>query len=220
MTVVMNLDKFTFSECKLNIRADQILGLLHGKCCNEFEPRSGADGLAIWLVDFQGWAKGSISVKVTRETAHILQDHYPERLGLGIFYNPPKIYESFWMIVKPFLEPKTYKKVKFVYSDDTKSQKIIEEIFYFDKLDAAFGGRNTAGFDYQAYAQQICSSPPHPSSILSESHQSESLDLDHDSNASDECGSSSGDDATPPNLECIDEKIQELSFNCKDIQNG
>ncbi|XVF30671.1 hypothetical protein REPUB_Repub16aG0078500 [Reevesia pubescens] len=180
----------------------------------------------IWLVDFQGWAMASVSVKVTRETAHILQDHYPERLGLGILYNPPKIFESFWTIVKPFLESKTYKKVNFVYSDDPKSQKIMEEVFDFDTLDAAFGGRNTAGFDYQAFAQQMkeddirksnfldssSSSPLHPSLILSESNQSESPDLDHDdSNPSDEGGLSSGEDAIPSKLECINEKTQELS---------
>ncbi|XVE90301.1 hypothetical protein DITRI_Ditri20bG0066500 [Diplodiscus trichospermus] len=185
----------------------------------------------VWLVDFQGWSMGSVSVKVTRETAHILQDHYPERLGLGILYNPPKIFESFWTIVKPFLEPKTYKKVKFVYSDDLKSQKVMEEIFDLDKLDTAFGGRNTAGFDYQAYAQQMkeddirksnfldssCSSSP-PPSILSESHQLESPGLDHDSSTSDEGGLSSSEEATPRNMECIDEKIQELSLRQKDVQ--
>ncbi|MBA0728422.1 hypothetical protein Golax_001323 [Gossypium laxum] len=154
----------------------------------------------VWLVDFQGWAMTSISVKVTRETARILQDHYPERLGIGILYNPPKIFESFWTIVKPFLETKTYKKMKFVYSDDPKSLKVIEEIFDLDKLDVAFGGRNPAGFNLEVYARQMkdddskrtnfhgsgCSSPFYQSSSLSESQQHESTDLDCDSNASDE----------------------------------
>ncbi|MBA0816796.1 hypothetical protein Gohar_001419 [Gossypium harknessii] len=154
----------------------------------------------VWLVDFQGWAMTSISVKVTRETARILQDHYPERLGIGILYNPPKIFESFWTIVKPFLETKTYKKMKFVYSDDPKSLKVIEEIFDLDKLDVAFGGRNPAGFNLEVYARQMkdddskrtnfhgsgCSSPFYQSSSLSESQQYESTDLDRDSNASDE----------------------------------
>lgn len=59
----------------------------------------------VWLIDFQGWKTSSISIKVTRETAHILQDFYPERLGLGILYNPPKVFESFWTVchdVPPF----------------------------------------------------------------------------------------------------------------------
>ena len=52
----------------------------------------------VWLIDFQGWTMGGVSLKVTRETAHILQDYYPERLALGILYNPPKIFESFWKV--------------------------------------------------------------------------------------------------------------------------
>lgn len=53
----------------------------------------------VWLIDFHGWTMASISVKVTRETAHVLQDYYPERLALGILYNPPKIFESFWKVM-------------------------------------------------------------------------------------------------------------------------
>ncbi|XP_043692405.1 phosphatidylinositol transfer protein 3-like [Telopea speciosissima] len=109
----------------------------------------------VWLIDFQGWTMASISVKVTRETAHVLQNRYPERLGLAILYNPPKIFESFWMMVKPFLEPKTFKKVKFVYSNDPESQKIMQGLFNMDKLESAFGGRNTVGFDYKKYSEQM-----------------------------------------------------------------
>lgn len=52
----------------------------------------------VWLIDFQGWTMSCISVKAARETAHILQNHYPERLGVGILYNPPKVFESFWTV--------------------------------------------------------------------------------------------------------------------------
>ncbi|XP_051149061.1 uncharacterized protein LOC127263841 isoform X2 [Andrographis paniculata] len=43
----------------------------------------------VWLIDFENWNMACISVKITRETARILQDHYPERLGVAILYNPP-----------------------------------------------------------------------------------------------------------------------------------
>lgn len=52
----------------------------------------------IWLVDFQGWSKSSVSLKVTKEAAQLLQNHYPERLGLAILYKPPKLFESFWTV--------------------------------------------------------------------------------------------------------------------------
>ncbi|XP_039128350.1 phosphatidylinositol transfer protein 3-like [Dioscorea cayenensis subsp. rotundata] len=109
----------------------------------------------VWLIDFQGWTMGGVSLKVTRETAHILQDYYPERLGLAILYNPPKIFESFWKVVKPFLESKTYKKVKFVYSDVTESQKIMTEVFDMNVLETAFGGRNSVGFSLAEFSERM-----------------------------------------------------------------
>lgn len=109
----------------------------------------------VWLTDFQSWTLGSTPLKVTRETVNVLQDCYPERLGLAILYNPPRLFESFWKMVKPFLDHATYKKVKFVYSDDKESQKIMAEVFDIDKLDSAFGGRNPATFEYTTYAEQM-----------------------------------------------------------------
>jgi len=52
----------------------------------------------VWLTDFQCWTLGSTPLKVTRETVNVLQDCYPERLGLAILYNPPRIFESFWKV--------------------------------------------------------------------------------------------------------------------------
>jgi hypothetical protein len=57
--------------------------------------------------------------------------------------------------VKPFLDHETHKKVKFVYSNDKESLKIMAEVFDLDKLDSAFGGRNAATFEYTSYAEQM-----------------------------------------------------------------
>ncbi|PQM43051.1 random slug protein 5-like isoform X1 [Prunus yedoensis var. nudiflora] len=170
-----------------------------------------------------------ISLKVTRETAKVLQNHYPERLGLGILYNPPKIFESFWTMVKPFLEPKTYKKMKFVYSDNPQSQKIMEDLFHMDKLESAFGGKNSCGFDYQAYAQRMREDDKKMSSfidsgcspsVISELQQSDALASGHCSEISDEGGCSSCDEAASSNLDVVDEKIQGQPLDSKDVANG
>lgn len=58
-------------------------------------------------------------------------------------------------VVKPFLEPKTVKKVQFVYSDDPNSKKIMEDHFDMDKLESAFGGKDTSGFDIVKYAERM-----------------------------------------------------------------
>ncbi|XP_024972682.1 phosphatidylinositol transfer protein 3-like [Cynara cardunculus var. scolymus] len=109
----------------------------------------------VWLIDFHGFSMSNISIKSTKETAHILQDHYPERLGLAILYDPPKFFEPFWKVVKPFLEPKTANKVKFVYADDANTKNVMESLFYMDKLESAFGGKNEAKFDLKIYADRM-----------------------------------------------------------------
>ncbi|KAL2502063.1 Sec14p-like phosphatidylinositol transfer family protein [Forsythia ovata] len=178
----------------------------------------------VWLIDFQGWNMGCLSVKVTRETARVLQDRYPERLGLAILYNPPKVFESFWLLVKPFLEHKTYKKVKFVYSDQPQSMKIMEALFDMDKLESAFGGKSTENFDYQAYAKRMKeeekkmsdasdASTSDQMSVVSELQQSESLVSDIGSNASDE-GDSSCNDETTSNRDSLD-AIEHMQLDCR-----
>lgn len=140
-------------------------------------------------------------------------------------------------MVKPFIEPRTFKKVKFVYSNNPQSQKIMEELFDMDKLESAFGGRNSVGFDYEAYAQRMkeddkkmpyfitsgCSSPSCQLSIMSESQRSESLacsDQGSNGNHSDEGGSSSSDEVTSSNLGLVDDKIPDLPHDGKDVLIG
>lgn len=56
-------------------------------------------------------------------------------------------------MVKPFLEPKTYKKVKFVYSNQPQTMKVMEGLFHMDKLESAVGGKNLKNFEFEAYAK-------------------------------------------------------------------
>ncbi|XP_016460375.1 uncharacterized protein LOC107783862 isoform X1 [Nicotiana tabacum] len=109
----------------------------------------------VWLIDFHGFNLSHISIKVTKETAHVLQEHYPERLGIAILYDAPKIFEPFWKVAKPFLDPKTASKVNFVYSDDPNSKKIMEELFDMRLLESAFGGDDKADFDINKYAERM-----------------------------------------------------------------
>lgn len=108
----------------------------------------------IWLIDFKGWSmKKSSPVSVARETANILQNHYPERLNVAILYNPPRLFEAFWTIVKPFLDPKTFKKVKFVYAKNAESQKIMTELFEEDTIKSTFEDPND--YTHEEYAKMM-----------------------------------------------------------------
>ncbi|GER41992.1 Sec14p-like phosphatidylinositol transfer family protein [Striga asiatica] len=109
----------------------------------------------VWLIDFHGFSLSNISIKVTKETAHVLQDHYPERLGVAILYDAPRIFEPFWMVAKPFLEPKTANKVIFVYADDQNTTKIMHNLFDMELVESAFGGKDDSDFDITKYAERM-----------------------------------------------------------------
>ncbi|XP_024367309.1 uncharacterized protein [Physcomitrium patens] len=107
----------------------------------------------IWLVDFKNWSMTKpISIKTTQDAAHVLQRHYPERLGYGILINPPHIFETFWQVVKPFLDAKTARKVKFVYTNDPASMQLVNELFDAGQLEELLKEDN---FNLEEYSKQM-----------------------------------------------------------------
>jgi hypothetical protein len=58
-------------------------------------------------------------------------------------------------ILKTFIEPALKEKVKFVYTKNSESQKMMADMFDLDKLESAFGGRNTSDLDMAKYAQRM-----------------------------------------------------------------
>ncbi|KAG6486470.1 CRAL-TRIO domain-containing protein C23B6.04c-like [Zingiber officinale] len=110
----------------------------------------------MWLIDFTGWSlSNAVPIKQAREIANILQNHYPERLGFAFLYNPPRIFEAFWKVVKYFLDPKTFQKVKFVYPKNQESMEVMSEFFDLDVLTAEFGGRNKTEYEHEAFSKMM-----------------------------------------------------------------
>ncbi|KAK6938810.1 CRAL/TRIO, N-terminal domain [Dillenia turbinata] len=107
-----------------------------------------------WLIDFTGWSlTNSVPIKSARDTANILQNHYPERLAMSFLYNPPRVFEVFWKVVKYFLDPKTFQKVKFVYPKDKDSVELMKTHFDMEKLPSLFGGKGTFDYDHEEFSR-------------------------------------------------------------------
>jgi hypothetical protein len=149
----------------------------------------------VWLVDFHGFNLANVSFKMSREVSHILQKHYPQRLGLAIMYDAPGIFQPFFAMVKVLLEPESYNKVKFVYSNDQNTKKIMEGLFDMDQLEPAFGGTDDTEFDMNKYAKIMREednkmhsfwTKANPlSSVTQNVPSSDSIGLETDSDASD-----------------------------------
>ncbi|XP_060173462.1 uncharacterized protein LOC132604129 isoform X1 [Lycium barbarum] len=109
-----------------------------------------------WLIDFTGWSlTNNVPIKSARETVNILQNHYPERLAIAFLYNPPRIFEAFWKIVKYFLDPKTMQKVKFVYTKNKDSVELMRSYFDMDNLPTEFGGKANLKYDHEEFSRQM-----------------------------------------------------------------
>ncbi|KAG8654668.1 phosphatidylinositol transfer protein 3 [Manihot esculenta] len=107
-----------------------------------------------WLIDFTGWSiSNSVPIKTARDTINILQNHYPERLAIAFLYNPPRIFEAFWKIVKYFLDPKTFQKVKFVYPKNVDSVELMRSYFDDENLPTEFGGKAILEYDHEEFSR-------------------------------------------------------------------
>ncbi|XP_015638002.1 uncharacterized protein [Oryza sativa Japonica Group] len=108
-----------------------------------------------WLIDLRGWSISSTPLSTSRESMHIVQNYYPGIIAVAILSNTPRIFESFWKIIKHFLEAKMSEKVKFLYTNNPESHKIVSEMFDMDLLETAFGGRNSITIDIDNYAERM-----------------------------------------------------------------
>ncbi|GAA0186586.1 hypothetical protein LIER_33874 [Lithospermum erythrorhizon] len=106
-----------------------------------------------WLIDFTGWSlSNNVPIRSARETSSILQNHYPERLAIAFLYNPPRIFEAFWKVVKYFLDTKTFQKVKFVYPKNKDSVELMKTYFDIDNLPTELGGKATLKYDHEEFS--------------------------------------------------------------------
>jgi hypothetical protein len=68
------------------------------------------------FVTYSHWTDGRS--KSGKEVINMLQDHFPERLGMQILIDPPTMFWLLWKILSAFVDEKTKQKVAFWYIDD------------------------------------------------------------------------------------------------------
>lgn len=108
---------------------------------------SGQDSLAL-LIDFKASPAGTVSTKIPpvnigRQVLHILQTHYPERLGKALLTNIPLLAWTFLKIIHPFIDPLTREKLVF----DQPFPEYVPVV----QLDKDFGGQVNFEYDHDKY---------------------------------------------------------------------
>ncbi|KAK3328289.1 CRAL-TRIO domain-containing protein [Cercophora scortea] len=82
-------------------------------------------------------------IGMAREVLHILQCHYPERLGRALIINVPWIVNGFLKLITPFIDPMTREKLKF--NDDMRQFVPTEQLW------TEFHGSLEFEYDHSVY---------------------------------------------------------------------
>lgn len=112
--------------------------------------KNGYEKIVI-IMDYAGWGmKHAPSMGVVKETIHVLQECYVERLSRVYITNAPLVFRAFYSIVKPFLDPLTKEKIVFCAGKAGKEE--LENFFDLAKVEeCALGTANLKGFDVKEY---------------------------------------------------------------------
>ncbi|KAG1671148.1 hypothetical protein FOA52_005402 [Chlamydomonas sp. UWO 241] len=68
----------------------------------------------------------ALNVKIAKAFLEISATHYPERLGAFILLDAPPLFTMLWKAIQSFVDPKTYKKIRFVpFDPKAKDSKLV-----------------------------------------------------------------------------------------------
>jgi len=104
-----------------------------------------------WVIDFSGYgnrAKSPDGKAVAQNSLNILQNHYPERLGILCIINSPWYFSMLYTLLSPLLNSVTKKKIHWI--SGTSPEQLFEPLSNFidpEQLEEKYGGKNTFKFN-------------------------------------------------------------------------
>lgn len=103
------------------------------------------------VMDFKNWKmKHNGPMATTKETIHILQECYVERMAKVYFTNAPLVFRTFWSLCKPFVDPVS--KSKIVFCSGKEGQQELKINFDENKVEeCALGTSDLRVFDVDEY---------------------------------------------------------------------
>lgn len=138
-------------------------------------------GKMTWLIDFPGYSMSKAPpIKTQIWTTQILQNHYPERLGLAVCYFAPRLFSLAYKVrpvchacmcgnlhvstlhdicicvqaTKPFIDPVTFRKIVFVDKGHA-GDALMSEKFPMAQMEKCLGGSSDWAFSLERYAQEM-----------------------------------------------------------------
>jgi hypothetical protein len=112
----------------------------------KMETSKGTEKLC-WILDFSEFGerrKSPESKQVSKNSSEILQNHYPERLGLAFVVNAPWYMYYLYKAVSIFMSASTKSKIRWVNGSTEELGKQLMEFISEDQLEIKYGGKNDA----------------------------------------------------------------------------
>lgn len=104
------------------------------------------------VIDYAGFKLSNAPpMSTTKFTLDVLQKHYPERMYRIYCVNPPFVFQAFWGIVRPFVDPVTKEKIVFCSGKKQLESNLHKNIAALDKLEPVLGGPAPENFESKAY---------------------------------------------------------------------
>ena len=76
------------------------------------------------VIDMAGFGIHNMDYELVKFFIHLLENHYPESLGLGLIVHAPLLFHSCWTVIRRWLDPVVESKIHFIKHDDDLAQFI------------------------------------------------------------------------------------------------
>ena len=104
------------------------------------------------MIDFEGYSlRNAPPMKTSRATLSVMQDHNPERLHKAFLVDAPWLFNAFFKLISPFIDPVTRAKIVFVRGSPDQRAKVLAEHFDLADVEKALGGASAFQYDAADY---------------------------------------------------------------------
>ena len=135
-----------YARGKLHRQGDQTFEeqIRHTLFCMETGRRLLAPGIetVTLMFDMTDSSYANFDLGAVKFLIQCFQNHYPESLGCCLLLNSPWIFNTFWAMIKPYLDPVVVSKIQFVSLAD------LPKFISLDVLLKEYGGNNPFVYDY------------------------------------------------------------------------